>query len=195
MRLITLLDFGLAQIIPLPDGMTVAAASFVDTFVLLLGEDGHLSIFRADDSGDLEDLQIGETLASQEWQSGSLYDDVNDCFGLTNSKGEDELTSILMFLLTVEGGLQVNILYESKADPNACAQVFCMPNLDSPVYVAPGLKFVPPFLSTDFSVRRSSARTDLVEILVAEIGDKFDRAPFLIVRIQSCLNPGLPQLR
>ena len=88
---------------------------------MLLGEDGHLSVFRADDSGDLEEVQISETLGSQEWQSGSLYDDVNDCFGLTNSKGEDELTSILMFLLTVEGGLQVNILYEFKTNPNVCA--------------------------------------------------------------------------
>ena len=66
-----------------------------------------------------------------------------------------------------------------------------MPNFDNPVYVAPGLRFVPPFLSTDFSVRRSTARTELVEILVAELGDKFDRAPFLIVGA----NPSLPKLR
>ena len=56
-----------------------------------------------------------------------------------------------------------------------------MPDIENPVYIAPGLNFVPPFLSTDFSVRRSSARTELVEILVAELGDKFDRTPYLIV--------------
>ena len=121
MRLIHVIDFGLAQIIPLPDDLAVAAASFVDTFVLLVGEDGRLCIFRADDSGDLEELQISETLASQQWQSGSLYDDVNDSFCLTNSKGEDELTSILMFLLTVEGGLQVIVFYQFGTNSNAHA--------------------------------------------------------------------------
>jgi len=61
------------------------------------------------------------------------------------------------------------------------AQIFRLPNLQKPVYVADGLGFLPPFLSTDFTVRRSSAKETLTEILVAELGDSTHKAPYLIV--------------
>ena len=82
--------------------------------MLLLGEDGRLCIFRADDSGDLEELQTGDILASQQWQSGSLFDDVDDTFRLAVDTAEEDLTSVLMFLVTSEGGLQVGLPLESK---------------------------------------------------------------------------------
>ena len=57
-----------------------------------------------------------------------------------------------------------------------------MPNLTKPVYLAEGLSFLPPFLSSDFTARRSSAKEALTEIMVAELGDAIHRSPYLIVR-------------
>jgi hypothetical protein len=47
--------------------------------------------------------------------------------------------------------------------------------------MANGLSFLPPFLTSDFNVRRSIARERLVEILVAELGDATHKSPYLIV--------------
>ena len=60
-------------------------------------------------------------------------------------------------------------------------QVFRLPNLQVPVFTAEGLTFLPPFLTPEFSVRRSSAREMVLEILVAEIGDSVHKSPYLIV--------------
>ena len=56
-----------------------------------------------------------------------------------------------------------------------------MPNLHKPVYVAGGLSFLPPFLSPEFTARRSSAKENITEILVTEIGDSTHKAPYMIV--------------
>lgn len=53
--------------------------------------------------------------------------------------------------------------------------------MNKPVYVAGGLAFLPPFLSSEFAIRRSSGREVLKEILVAELGDSAFKSPYLIV--------------
>jgi cleavage and polyadenylation specificity factor subunit 1 len=55
--------------------------------------------------------------------------------------------------------------------------------LNTPVYSANGLGFLPPFLSADFTVRRAAAKETLAEILVAELGDEIHKAPYMIVGI------------
>ena len=50
------------------------------------------------------------------------------------------------------------------------------------MYSAPGLSFLPSFLTQDFSVRRSNAREPLEEILIAELGDATHKAPFMVLR-------------
>ena len=60
-------------------------------------------------------------------------------------------------------------------------QIFRLPNLQKPAYIADGIGFLPPFLSTDFAIRRSSAKEILSEILVAELGDSLHKTPYLIV--------------
>lgn len=62
-------------------------------------------------------------------------------------------------------------------------QVYHLSNLDEPIYTADGLSFLPPFLASDFTVRRSAAREALVEILVAELGDSAAKAPYMIVLV------------
>lgn len=61
-------------------------------------------------------------------------------------------------------------------------QVYRLPSLQKPVYTAEGLSFLPPFLSSEFAIRRSSARDSIVEILIAELGDAaWNASPYLIV--------------
>ena len=60
-------------------------------------------------------------------------------------------------------------------------QIFRLPNVQKPVYVADGLSFLPPFLSAEFNIRRSSARESLTEILMTELGDTTHKSPYLIV--------------
>ena len=70
------------------------------------------------------------------------------------------------------------------ASPAASAnvfKVFRLPNSNKPVYIADGLSFLPPFLSSDFTIRRSSARETLCEILMTELGDSTHKSPYLIV--------------
>ena len=68
-------------------------------------------MLRADDSAELEELEIGEAISAQKWRSGSLYDDVADRFRLVRDvMDEDSPTSILLFLLSEDGGLSVSFV-------------------------------------------------------------------------------------
>lgn len=57
-------DFGLAQIFPIADETTAAepkidSASFADPYVLLLRDDGRITVLRADESGDIDEVEQG----------------------------------------------------------------------------------------------------------------------------------------
>lgn len=56
-----------------------------------------------------------------------------------------------------------------------------MPDLNRPVYTADGLSFIPPFLAPDFTVRRSTAREKIIDLVVTELGDATHKSPYLIV--------------
>lgn len=62
-------------------------------------------------------------------------------------------------------------------------QIYALPDLSNSIYIAEGLCFVPPVLSTDYAARRSAARETLVEILVADLGDAVSKTPHLIVSL------------
>ncbi|KAL8707272.1 MAG: hypothetical protein Q9225_007788, partial [Loekoesia sp. 1 TL-2023] len=169
-------DFGLAQIFPMTDEGTgaepkITSASFADPYVLLILEDESIMVLRADESGDLDEVELGASLKSRGFKSGCLFEDANDVFRLESEVDvEDDAGNVLMFLLAVGGGLQI----------------FCLPSLESWVYKADGLSFLPPFLTPDFWVRRSQAKEGLTEILVTELGDASHKAPYMILR--SALN-------
>ncbi|MCJ1428150.1 mRNA cleavage and polyadenylation factor subunit [Sticta canariensis] len=164
--------FGLAQIFPMTDDATgaepkVIFADFSDPYVLLTRDDSSVMVLRADESGDLDEVEQGEAVREEKWVSGSLYEDSNDVLRLeTGDDSEDEAGNVLMFLLSGGGGLQI----------------FRLPNLKKAVYIADGLSFLPPFLSTEFTVRRSTARENLKEIILAELGDVTHKSPYLILR-------------
>ena len=105
--------FGLAQIFPMTDDATgaepkVVSADFSDPYVLLIRDDSSVMVLRADESGDLDEVEQGEAMREDKWVSGSLYEDSNDVLRLeTGDDSEDEAGNVLMFLLSGGGGLQV----------------------------------------------------------------------------------------
>lgn len=105
--------FGLAQIFPMTDDATgaepkVVFADFSDPYVLLIRDDSSVMVLRADESGDLDEVEQGEAVREDKWVSGSLYEDSNDVLRLeTEDDSEDEAGNVLMFLLSGGGGLQV----------------------------------------------------------------------------------------
>ena len=88
----------------------VMSASFTDTYVLLIRDDFSVLMLRAEEGGDLDELEQGNQLSSVHWISGSLYEDSNDTFRLEsdeNDEDDEEDGNVLMFLLSDKGGLQV----------------------------------------------------------------------------------------
>ncbi|KAL9046240.1 MAG: hypothetical protein Q9214_000876 [Letrouitia sp. 1 TL-2023] len=187
-------EFGLAQIVPMTDEATGAEpkalrASFADPYVLLIRDDTRILLLRAEESGDLDEIELGPSLQKKEVRSGTLFEDTNDNFRLEFEDSDDEAGNVLMFLLTEGGGLQVCQAFYGKSrlvwSNFNQAQIFRLPRVQKPVYVAEGLSFLPPFLAPDFTVRRSQAREILTEILVAELGDPVQKSPFMILRSEA----------
>lgn len=85
----------------------VVSASIIEPYILLQKDNSSVLILRADEAGELEELDETGALSSSKWISGSLFNDINDYFRLTSDAMEEEdLASVLAFLLTTDGGLQ-----------------------------------------------------------------------------------------
>ena len=56
-----------------------------------------------------------------------------------------------------------------------------MSDLTQATYVADGLGFLPPFLTTEYYARRNTGKATITEILAAELGDSTSKSPHLIV--------------
>lgn len=86
----------------------IISASFADPYVLLVRDDASVMILKADESGDLDEVERGDDLLTTKWLSGSLYEDSDDSFRLgPDDETEDDVVNVSMFLLSVEGGLYV----------------------------------------------------------------------------------------
>ena len=86
----------------------IVSASFADPYVLLVRDDASVMILRADESGDLDEVERGDDLLTTKWLSGSLYEDSNDGFRMgPDEEAEDDGVNVLMFLLSADGGLHV----------------------------------------------------------------------------------------
>lgn len=106
-------DFGLAQIFPLADedadnAPQVVSASFMDPFVSIVRNDGSVMVLRVDESGDLYRIEKDAAVSGGKWTSSSLYEDSNDLFRLDYGDDEEEMSNVLLFLLSAAGGLYVS---------------------------------------------------------------------------------------
>ena len=69
-----------------------------------------ITLLRADENGELDEVEQSAELLRKRFLSGSLYDDSTDVFRLESAvEIDDEAGNVLMFLLADDGGLQVRI--------------------------------------------------------------------------------------
>lgn len=95
-------------------------ASFAEPYVLLVRDDESIMVLRADEGGELEEVEQGASLKRKGFRHGCLYEDSSDVFRLESEvEDEDDAGNVLMFLLTVGGGLQVCI-HSSGASIRPC---------------------------------------------------------------------------
>ena len=107
-------DFSLSQIFPLNDeesenGPQVISACFADPYLLLVRNDKSIRLLKADESGDLDEVEQQQSVKEGKWTSGCMYEDMNDALRLEYPEDEnDEVGNVLLFLLSVAGGLHVS---------------------------------------------------------------------------------------
>ncbi|KAG9254809.1 CPSF A subunit region-domain-containing protein [Emericellopsis atlantica] len=165
-------NLGLTQILPMLDEETgaeprVLSASIADPYLLLIRDDGSAWVASMDKNNEMEEMEKPEgTLASTKWASGCLYTDRTSIFQESAEKGSEK---VMMFLLSAAGALHV----------------YALPDLTNPVYTTAGLTYIPPVLSADWTVRRGMPRESFSEIVVADLGDRVSRKPYLIARHSS----------
>ncbi|KAI9805396.1 MAG: hypothetical protein M1825_000647 [Sarcosagium campestre] len=162
-------NLGLAQILPLTEDITgnepkVLKASFSDSYLSIIREDESATVVKCDESGDLEELECPDSFSESKWISASLYYDKDGFF----SAKVAEKASTLLFLLNVEGTLQI----------------YNLPDLTNPLYTTPAVGYLPPVLSSDYAIRRAIAREKIREIIVADLGDNIATTPYLIIRTE-----------
>jgi cleavage and polyadenylation specificity factor subunit 1 len=85
----------------------IVKASFADPYMLLLRDDGSIVVMNCDEDNEIEELEIGDALPATKWLSGSLYGDKS---GFFSTRSGSEQGSVMMFLLSSDGGLHVSIL-------------------------------------------------------------------------------------
>ena len=94
---------------PSPSDPDIICVSFAEPYILILREDSSMMVLKADGTGDLEEVDIPDSMTSTVWISGSLFDDPDDFFCLeTDGNSDEESENILLFLLGAQGALQVS---------------------------------------------------------------------------------------
>ncbi|RPA99318.1 hypothetical protein L873DRAFT_1684282 [Choiromyces venosus 120613-1] len=161
-------DLQLSQIIPMFDeetgeeGPNVHRARVCDPYVLLIKVDGSAAVYKVD-SANLE--------LFNKYQSGCIYASTKGTFIPLDAPVENA-KDYLLFLLTIEGGLQI----------------YDLSNFVTPLFVAAGFSTLYPLLRADNSTSSTANREkhqsnqSLIEILVADLGDSVFKEPYLIAR-------------
>lgn len=109
------LDLGLAQIYPVWDEDTsdermAVRASFADPYIAILRDDATLLLLQADNSGDLDEVSINETI-DPKWLSCCLYRDTSRAFSHAKLTSEESSQSdIILFLLSSDCKLFVSTM-------------------------------------------------------------------------------------
>ncbi|KAI5304637.1 mRNA cleavage and polyadenylation factor subunit [Ascosphaera pollenicola] len=156
----------LSQIYPVFDEDTseerhAIAVTFSDPYITIVRDDQSILLLQADESGDLDEIPVEGELESMKWLSASLYHDKTQFF---MPKSEDHDTTLL-FLLGTEGQIYI----------------FNIPHIGKPICIIDGLDLLPTSLPFTTPVRRTSIREDLGELMVADLGDSIQHAPYFIL--------------
>jgi cleavage and polyadenylation specificity factor subunit 1 len=141
-------------------------ASFLDPFVLILKDDGTLLLLKADKSGELEELEF----TTDKYLSATLYNDTTNFFDTARFYNKPQSArnfNATMVLLDVNGHFIIHSL------PNPLIRVFTCETLH----------FMPIILGSDVPIPKHwKSRDSLAEVLLADLGDRHDHSPYLIIR-------------
>lgn len=165
-------DLGLSQIVPMLDEETgfdprVISASIADPYLLLIRDDSSTYVAQIDKNNELEEIEREDkALATTKWLSGCLYHDDGGLFSEQAEKDRKPSEAIIMFLLSAAGALYI----------------YRLPDLTKPIYVAQGLSYIPPYLTSGYAARKGTAKDTLTELLFADLGDSTHKSPYLILR-------------
>ncbi|OQV04048.1 CPSF A subunit domain-containing protein [Cladophialophora immunda] len=166
-------NFGLSQIFPVVDeeeGQTARAvkATFAEPYLILVRDDGNMTLLKADRAGELDEVELSTTLKNNSVLSASLYHDTSDFFQTSRfyeSAGASR--GPVLALLTSEGHFCLLSL------PNTALEVFQCDSLPFlPTYLMQGLQLPKHWRNKD----------DLAETLLVDLGDATESRPYLIAR-------------
>ena len=167
----------------------VVSASIVDPYLLLVRDDGSVYVAEMDNNNELEEVEkSSQGLTSTKWLSGSLYADHHGVFKPTaNQSNSKPNSNVIMALLSSTGALHVS--RRALLDESPCSkeyrlidiQIYSLADLSVPLFAGEGLSYLPPFLSSDYTARRGTARESLKQLLIADLGDADSSSPYLIV--------------
>lgn len=117
----TVVDLGLAQILPMSDDDTgaepkIISASFADPFILLLRDDSSIFVAQCDDNNELEEIEReDDALLATKWLTGCLYRDSTGIFtSFEPAKSQNTGKNVMMFLLSAGGALHVGLIWEVR---------------------------------------------------------------------------------
>lgn len=104
----------LAQIYPVWDEDTsdermALSASLADPYIAILRDDSTLLLLQADDSGDLDELDMSDILGNEKWLSCCLYWDTTHIFSPRGHASQQSTDcGLLLFLLSTDCRLFVS---------------------------------------------------------------------------------------
>lgn len=84
------------------DERIAVSASFSDPYLLILRDDSSVLLLHLDTRGDLDEVAINDTISSQSWLSGCLYQDTKGVICPDSQKES------LLFLLSADCKLYVS---------------------------------------------------------------------------------------
>ncbi|KAJ8175064.1 hypothetical protein LV164_008670 [Aspergillus fumigatus] len=171
------IDLGLAQIYPVWDEDTsdermAVSASLADPYIAILRDDSTLMLLQADDSGDLDEVELNEAARAGKWRSCCLYWDKAEFFSSTGpASKQGTRCELFLFLLSIDCRLYVYRLPDQQL-----------------ISVIEGIDCLPPILSTELP-KRSTTREVLSEAVIADLGESWNPSPHLIDVLRICRFP------
>jgi cleavage and polyadenylation specificity factor subunit 1 len=114
LRKLTMTDLGLAQIYPVWDEDTsdermAVSASLADPYIAILRDDSTLMLLQADDSGDLDEMELNDSAREGKWRSCCLYWDKAEIFSSTGPASKQRTDcELFLFLLSIDCRLHVS---------------------------------------------------------------------------------------
>ncbi|KIX01831.1 uncharacterized protein Z518_09558 [Rhinocladiella mackenziei CBS 650.93] len=164
--------FALSQIFPVVDeeeGQLSKAvkAHFAEPYLLVIKDDGIMSLLKADKAGELDEVELPEALNKKMILSASLYQDHQDFFQTSRFYGNTTSPGPILTALTSEGHFYL----------------LSLPNIDIRIFQCQSLPFLPTYLMQDLQLPKHwRNKDDLAEALLVNLGNATDHRPYLVVR-------------